>query len=186
MERNSRDFQQRVAAENFNCETICDLLRSTRRAEGPAPTGVLPPPPPQATPRPQSVIKEVYYPKYMTPEHYIASLRPPNPAVPSASGFGALFSVTFTSLLASQVFFDSLPCYKGPSLGTNFTLACPYTILAHYTETDWAAEWGVEKGLVRISVGLEDTELLKEWFETATDAAEKAVQDAKARGENFD
>lgn len=184
MERNSRDFQQRVAAENLNAETICDLLRETRRAAGPAPTGVIAPP--ETAPRPQSVIKEVYYPKYMTPEHYLASLRPPNPTLPHASGFGALFSVTFTCMLASQVFFDHLPCYKGPSLGTNFTLACPYTILAHYTETDWAAGWGVEKGLVRISVGLEDTETLKQWFVEAVDAAEKAVQEAKDLGDKLE
>ncbi len=28
---------------------------------------------------------------------------------------------------------------KGPGFGTNFTLACPYTLLAHYTELEWAA-----------------------------------------------
>ena len=32
-----------------------------------------------------------------------------------------------------------MPFFKGPSLGTNFTLACPYTILGHYLELDWAA-----------------------------------------------
>jgi cystathionine gamma-synthase len=31
-----------------------------------------------------------------------------------------------------QAFFDALDTHKGPSLGTNFTLACPYTLLAHY------------------------------------------------------
>ena len=39
-------------------------------------------------------------------------------------------------------------------MGTNFTLACPYTLLAHYTELKWAASYGVESELVRISVGL--------------------------------
>ncbi|SCV74039.1 BQ2448_6471 [Microbotryum intermedium] len=175
MERNSRDFQQRIAQENYNAETLCEYLRS-RRAPGPSPTGVIDPP---KVSRTRSVIKEVYYPKYMTPEHYTASLR--TPSEPYASGFGALFSLTFTSLDASAAFFDALPCYKGPSLGTNFTLACPYTILAHYTETDWALEWGVEKGLVRVSVGLEDADLLKQWFEQALDKAEQAESDAKKR-----
>jgi cystathionine gamma-synthase len=103
-------------------------------------------------------------------------MRPPNPLTPTSPGFGGLFSLTFTSLLASTTFYDALPCYKGPSLGTNFTLACPYTILAHYEEEDWAKGWGVERGLVRVSTGLEEGPMLKEWFESALDAAEKAVE----------
>lgn len=170
MERNSRNFQDRIAFENQNAEMICDTLRA-RRAHGPVPPGIIP----VATSNRPSVIKEVYYPKFMTPSHYVASLRPPNPALPNSSGFGALFSLTFTSLTASKAFFDALACYKGPSLGTNFTIACPYTILAHYTETDWALGWGVEKGLVRVSIGLEEPELLLQWFEDALDAAQAAV-----------
>ncbi|KAL8280603.1 hypothetical protein RQP46_006926 [Phenoliferia psychrophenolica] len=176
MERNSRNFQDRIAEENANAEMICDLLR-TRRAHGPVPPGVIP----AATSTSPSVIKEVYYPKFMTPEHYLASLRPPNAALPNSSGFGALFSLTFTSLTASKAFFDALGCYKGPSLGTNFTIACPYTILAHYTETEWALGWGVEAGLVRISIGLEEPELLREWIDIALEAAEKAVEAEKAQ-----
>ncbi|KAK4047010.1 Cystathionine gamma-synthase [Microbotryomycetes sp. JL201] len=179
MERNSRDFQERVATMNFNAETVCDLLRS-RRAPGSPAVGVIEPPP--SAMNPDSVLKEVYYPKYMTPELYLAQLRPSNPDLPNSSGFSALFSLTFTSLLASRVFFDALPCYKGPSLGTNFTIACPYTILAHYTETDWAAEYGVEKGLVRISVGLEDIDMLKNWFANALDEAEMAEKEARDKG----
>ncbi|KAK4056833.1 Cystathionine gamma-synthase [Microbotryomycetes sp. JL221] len=182
MERNSRDFQERVAAMNLNAETVCELLRS-RRAPAPSAVGVIDPPITSILGKNEdSVLKEVYYPKYMTPDLYLAQLRPSNPELPNSSGFSALFSLTFTSILASRVFFDALPCYKGPSLGTNFTIACPYTILAHYTETDWAAEYGVEKGLVRISIGLEDTELLKEWFTSALDAAEKAEKDARDQG----
>jgi hypothetical protein len=32
----------------------------------------------------------------------------------------------------------------GPGFGTNFTLACPYTILAHYDDLAWAEECGVD------------------------------------------
>ena len=39
---------------------------------------------------------------------------------------------------------------QGPSLGTNFTPACPYTIFAHYAELDWAALYDVPRSLVRI------------------------------------
>jgi len=83
--------------------------------------------------------------------------------------------LTFTSHLASHTFFDALSCYKGPSLGTNFTLACPFTILAHYTELEWAAKYGVEEGLVRISVGMEQTSDLLLSFEKALHVAEVAV-----------
>jgi cystathionine gamma-synthase len=94
-------------------------------------------------------IKEVFYPKSITPENYLSCKL-------LEGGFGGLFSLTFTSPAASQAFFDNMPFQKGPSLGTNFTLACPYTILAHYFELEWAAEYGVKEGLVRTSVGMEE------------------------------
>jgi len=94
-------------------------------------------------------------------------------------GFGGLFSITFTSLPAAEAFFDNLACAKGPSLGTSFTLACPYTILAHYTELDWAKEYGVDVGLVRVSVGLEERGVLLDWFRVAVEKAEEAVRDAE-------
>ncbi|GAA6022355.1 hypothetical protein JCM11491_003232 [Sporobolomyces phaffii] len=190
MERNSRDFQLRVTTENANAEMMCDYFRSRRRP-GPAPNGVVAEPRAEdldpSSPATAFVIKEVYYPKFMTPEHYEAALRPPNPATEFAGGgYGALFSLTFTSILASRTFFDALPCYKGPSLGTNFTLSCPYTILAHYGELEWAKGWGVDKGLIRISVGLEDPDVLREWAQRALGAAEDAVRLADERGDEYE
>ena len=52
--------------------------------------------------------------------------------------------------------YDRLAVCKGPSLGTTFTLACPFTLLAHYTELDWAEACGVSRHLIRLSIGLED------------------------------
>ncbi|TFK26083.1 PLP-dependent transferase [Coprinopsis marcescibilis] len=160
MERNSRDFRKRIHAIDKNAEAVCDLLQSRSQAGG----------------YPNAAIKEVFYPKYVTAEHY-EHCRVKSSASEDgrAGGYGGLFSLTFTSLAASSGFFDALPCHKGPSLGTNFTLACPFTILAHFTELDWAAEYGVEEGLVRISVGLEDTENLLRAFHTALKAAELKV-----------
>ncbi|CAG8475777.1 4580_t:CDS:2 [Paraglomus occultum] len=108
-------------------------------------------------------VKKVYYPKYITPDIYLQYKK-------AKGGYGGLFSLTFHTDLASEQFFDALPAAKGPSLGTNFTLACPYTILAHYVELDWAAQYGVEKGLVRVSVGLEDKDILLDNFAKALDA----------------
>lgn len=82
-------------------------------------------------------------------------------------GYGCLMSIVLKSGLDEKSFFDALEVSKGPSLGTNFTLSCPYTLLAHYTELDWAERNGVDRRLIRVSVGLENFEDLKERFERA-------------------
>ena len=158
MERNSRDFVKRVRVINRNAEAVCDLLHSQI-----------------AVPNP--IVKKVYYPKYETRSNYdVCRLPPPLGLDGEEEGnFGGLFSVTFTSKPAAEAFFDALPCAKGPSLGTNFTLACPYTILAHFVELDWAAKYGVEEGLIRISVGLEDQHQLLAWISASLHQAERAV-----------
>lgn len=154
MERNSRDFQQRIKVIDQNTEAVCDLLYRHSVSGG----------------EPNAVVKEVFYPKFTCREHYDKYR---NKRGDYEGGFGGLFSVTFTSEAISQTFFDALECHKGPSLGTNFTLACPFTILAHFVELDWAAQYGVESGLVRISVGLEDTHSLLRVFEKALQAAKE-------------
>jgi cystathionine gamma-synthase len=83
-------------------------------------------------------------------------------------------SVVFHDDAHAIIFYDAIKTAKGPSLGTNFTLASPYTILAHYTELDWAAQFGVERGLVRISVGLEEMDTLVGVFKEALEAIEKS------------
>ena len=47
------------------------------------------------------------------------------------------------SLIPNQAVHDALRVNKGPSLGTDFSLLCPYTLLAHYHELPWAALFGV-------------------------------------------
>lgn len=88
-------------------------------------------------------------------------------------GYGGLLSVVFHNDEDAVVFFDTIETAKGPSLGTNFTLTSPYTMIAHYTELEWAAQYGVEKGLVRVSVGLEEKERLVGIFEKALEAIDK-------------
>ncbi|KAG1729260.1 pyridoxal phosphate-dependent transferase [Suillus lakei] len=154
MERNSRNFTRRIRIIDENTLAVCEYLRSRSISGG--------------TSLPSPAIKEVFYPKYVTPENYLSCKLP-------EGGYGGLFSLSFTSPAASQAFFDNMPFQKGPSLGTNFTLACPYTILAHYFELGWAAEYGVEEGLVRISVGMEEREGLLEGFKVALRAAEAAM-----------
>jgi cystathionine gamma-synthase len=162
MERNSRDYRGRIKRINDNTYALTSLLHSrSLRDTSSSSTG--------------KAVKRVYYPRYQTPEIFHQARRTPTLG---EGGYGGLFSLTFTSAKASEAFFDNLQCAKGPSLGTAFTLACPYTILAHYFELDWAEGYGVEANLVRVSVGEEDIETLKEWFGAAVDAAEAAVRDA--------
>jgi cystathionine gamma-synthase len=95
-------------------------------------------------------VERVWYPKWECSEAYEAVRRPDG-------GYGSL--ITFlpaqAETRAARVY-DALAVCKGPSLGTVFTLACPFTLLAHYGELDWAESCGVSRYLIRISVGLED------------------------------
>lgn len=110
-------------------------------------------------------VERVWYPKWEYSEAYEAVRRP-------TGGWGSL--VTFLPKDAeksSPRIYDALEVSKGPSLGTVFTLACPFTLLAHYTELDWAESCGVSRYLIRISVGLEDPEDIWQRIERALRAA---------------
>ncbi|ROT37924.1 cystathionine gamma-synthase [Sodiomyces alkalinus F11] len=142
MERNSRDFQSRIERTNRNSEVLCDLL-STHPS-----------------------VKQVYYPKTNPTRPNYEACRLPE------GGYGGLLSVTFHKKECAMAFFDEVETAKGPSLGTNFTLTSPYVMLAHYRELDWAAQFGVDPDLIRISVGLEDTDELRDIFIRALRVAE--------------
>ncbi|KHO01115.1 cystathionine gamma-synthase [Metarhizium album ARSEF 1941] len=143
MERNSRDFLNRVDRVNTNAEAICATLQQ------------------------HASVKEIFYPKYNPSKHHYDEFRLPN------RGYGGLLSIVFHSRKQAETFYDSMEIAKGPSLGTNFTLCSPYVLLAHYQELSWAAQFGVAEDLVRVSVGLEDTEVLRNTFKSALNATEK-------------
>ncbi|KAF5617738.1 cystathionine gamma-synthase [Fusarium sp. NRRL 25303] len=142
MERNSRDFESRVVRINANSDAICEVLRT------------------------HPLVKSIYYPKYNDSKPHYEKVRLPD------GGYGGLLSVVFQQKEHAQAFFDALPLAKGPSLGTNFTLASPYVLLAHYQELEWAEQFGVDPYLVRVSVGLEETTELQDTFTSALKAAE--------------
>ena len=109
-------------------------------------------------------VEHVWYPKWEFSEAYEAVRR-------RDGGWGAL--ITFLPRNAetkSPGIYDRLEFCKGPSLGTAFTLACPFTLLAHYTELEWAESCGVSRYLIRISVGLEDPEDLWQRLDRALSA----------------
>ncbi len=137
LERNSRDFTSRMARINANTELLADHL--------------------QRHPR----VARVHFPKFSTPERYRAFQRP-------GGGYGGLLSIELRDApVAAPRFFDALRVCKGPNLGMAYTLACPYTILAHYGELDFAERCGVSRHLVRVSVGTEDPHDLVDRFDAA-------------------
>ena len=83
-------------------------------------------------------------------------------------GYGCLLSFELAGGLKKAIkFYDSIKISKGPSLGTQFTLVCPYVQLAHYNELNWAESFGIPSHLIRVSVGLEDKEILWNIFDKA-------------------
>ncbi len=137
LEVNSRHFRERVEATNENAAELVDWLKA----------------------RPE--IENLWYPATECRKFYDSVRR-------EGGGYGALFSFVLKGgESATAAFYDALDISKGPSLGTDFSLICPYTLLAHYGELDWAAERGAVSHLLRAWVGLEDPDDLKERFERA-------------------
>lgn len=137
LERNSRDWQERMRSINSTAETLARHLQN----------------------RPE--VRTVYYPKFQTRDHYDRFRR-------ADGGWGGLLSLVLEDPdAATPRFFDALRVSKGPNLGMNYSLACPYTIIAHYEELEFAEACGASRWLVRASVGLEDPDDLIERFDEA-------------------
>lgn len=105
-------------------------------------------------------VARVWYPKFTDRERYDEIRR-------DGGGYGGLISFVLKNDSRSPRVYDALRWCKGPSLGTRFSLACPYTLLAHYLELDWARECGVPTNLLRLSVGVEEADVLWDALENA-------------------
>lgn len=135
--QNSADFPARMARINSNAELLALYLRE------------------------HPLVDTVYYPKFSGRQEYETLRR-------EQGGFGGLLSIVLKDAEhTAPRFYDALELSKGPGLGTSFTLACPYTLLAHYGELDWAEEQGVSRYLIRVSVGVEDPRAIIAAFERA-------------------
>ncbi|PWU20619.1 MAG: hypothetical protein C5B50_03515 [Verrucomicrobia bacterium] len=133
----ARDFPERMKRHNANGLYIAERMRV------------------------HPAIERVWYPKWECSKAYDAVRRP-------QGGWGALLSfVPKNAATTAPKIYDRLELCKGPSLGTVFTLACPFTLLAHYTELDWAESCGVSRWLIRLSVGLEEPEAICKKLATA-------------------
>lgn len=137
LRENARDFDARIAQINRNAEAIASHLSRHPKVE------------------------VSWYPQQSSREEYDAIRRP-------GGGYGGLltFLVADPARNALPVY-DHLEISKGPSLGTNFSLACPYMLLAHYNELRWTECLGMDRHLLRLSVGLEPSDVLIERLDRA-------------------
>jgi cystathionine gamma-synthase len=142
LEGNSRHYEERARATNEIAEEVVNAVRE----------------------RPE--VSRCYFPETESRSFY-------DQVKKEDGGYGALFSIELSGgEAAAAAFYDHLRISKGPSLGTDFSLACPYTLLAHYGELDWAAERGAKRDLLRIWIGLEEPEDLIGRIEEAMDSIE--------------
>lgn len=130
--QNSRDFQGRVRRCNANALTLATFLSLHPR------------------------IESVLYPPLVPTRQLYERYRRRN------GGYGYVLSILFREPNDAVRFYDKLDMRKGPSIGTNFSLALPYAQLSHVFDLDWAESQGIPKHIVRLSVGLEsEDELVK-------------------------
>lgn len=98
-------------------------------------------------------IDKIWHPSLITKDKYDTLKR-------DKGGYGGLISFTLKNDKKTAKFYDSLEISKGPSLGTEFTIVIPYTLIAHYDELEWADDCGVPSHLIRLSVGMEDAGII--------------------------
>lgn len=135
--QNSLDFPSRVQRANESALTIANFLSK------------------------HESISHVNYPTMVSSARLYEQFRRPE------GGYGSLISFVFKNPESAIRFYDTIDLCKGPSFGTNFTLVLPYAQLAHAYELDWAEAQGMAKHIIRISVGLEDTDALIARFDQA-------------------
>lgn len=141
LETDSRDCRERVEQINRTALEVCEYLR-----RNPA-------------------VESVYYPAFTDQEMYHRYQR-------KDGGYGGLFSIVLKDAAkVTEAFYDALEITKGPNLGTSFSLCCPFTLIAHYDELEWAESAGASRYLIRISVGLESAGDLIARIQSAIDTA---------------
>ncbi|GAP90071.1 putative cystathionine gamma-synthase [Rosellinia necatrix] len=138
---NCRDFAERVRYCSRSASTIATLV-----SKHPA-------------------VARVYYPTLVPSRPLYERYRRRD------AGYGYVLSIIFHDPCSAVAFYDTLDVCKGTSIGANFTLAVPYAQLAHFRELDLAAANGIPRHIVRISVGIDDTQKLADRVERALMAA---------------
>jgi cystathionine gamma-synthase len=142
LEKNSCDFLERMRACNANALALAEFL-----AAHPA-------------------VESVWHPSRPASPTYEALRKP-------LGGYGALLSfLPKDAARNTPRIFERLAVSRGISLGTPYTLVCPYVQLAHFNELDWARACGIDPFLLRVAVGAESTGDLIGRFERALECEE--------------
>lgn len=147
LEKNSRDFVAKTLRINYTTEYLLDNVFK---------------------PHVGKLFKRIYYPSQNSEEikqNYEAI------KCKKDGGYGGVFSVTFFQLDQAKVFFNNLKLTKQITLGNNSTTVCPYTMLKHKDELERVKEYGLEDNLIRVCVGLENKNTLRDIFQFAIDKA---------------
>lgn len=157
---NSRDYLPRSAILNNNALQLVEYLQSL-------------------TTNPKSSVKAVHYPTTSsTLPLYEMYMRPSTPDF--TPGYGCLFSIELETIEQTIAFYNALNVHNGPHLGAHLTLAVPYPQLIYSKDLNFAEQFGMKFTQIRIAVGLEDTEMLKEEFANALESSD-AVKKEQSR-----
>jgi cystathionine gamma-synthase len=162
LEENSRKFLARASIMNRNAQHLVSVMNPFAGA-------------------PSSTLTHVYYPSTCwSRENYEARMRAPTAEF--TPGYGGLFTLDFESVVAAETFFNTLNVHKGPSLGAPVTLAQPYVQTVFMREKKWAASYGLNETIVRISAGLEDQQALGDEFIRALRLADRFKAGRELKG----
>jgi cystathionine gamma-synthase len=144
---NSGDYLARSKVLNANAEGLVNYLESL-------------------VADPNSSVTHVYYPTVSpTLETYNKFKRPATSSF--TPGYGCLFSVELKTVECTIAFYNNLHVHHGPHLGAHRTLALPYVKALYIDELDKVKPMGLNEAQIRVSVGLEDIEVLVETFKHA-------------------
>ena len=141
LDRNLNSFASRMKVINANTQRLAEFLDGHPK------------------------VKQVHYPGLAGHPDYEISKR-----YLRSAGCLLSFVLAGDPQTTTPQFYDHLetPIIKAPSLGSAQTLLCLYTMLTHYFDPpEKLAQMGLDKYLIRISVGMEPFEELIHAFEKA-------------------
>jgi cystathionine gamma-synthase len=152
--RNSGDYLERTNTLNHNAQVLVDYLQGCAEDS-------------------DSAIAKVHYPSINpSGQFYTDFLRKTTSDL--TPGYGCLFSVELEDIPTTIAFYNNLNVHNSVHLGAPFTLAFAYTKCTYGQRLDWAAQYGLRPTQIRVTAGLEDTDLLLKDFQHAVNAANLA------------
>ena len=149
LEHNSEDYLERSTILNRNAQKLAEYLQTYAA-------------------NPSSCVKKVFYPTLVpSGANYTRYMRPSTPEF--TPGYGCLLTLEFENISQMRAAYDVVGEYihVSPHLGAHRTLMLPYAKALYAENLDWAAGFDVRETQMRISVGLEDVQELKEAFTLA-------------------